>query len=427
MMQESYKFQVDCRGGDGIQFEISPDQTLLHMMTLICEEWLDDYRDGDGAVYGHLWKFVRHDHTEYGREDTTTTTAATASTTTTTAPTSNTHQWTQEQKMALDNYLMTRGEFPDSLPINVPLKRFRWWNIGTSVPVEYDYGSTTSFHVRLVAKQTIADDIVLPRIALDEADKVAETFVPFVPKAGSPNVNEIFPHANKMMFQMGSKWLCPYPCSPTSGGFVEGKGGDSDLIFIPEPFESLQHALIGMDKVAAKWPQNKGYSRSVFAMELSERGERYYTERGKLIQEYLDFAANNDTDRIGISDMGHLSDYIQYQLFCPEVSVFYRLTKEDVKNFEPAAAKVDEIFPLCAKVYRNGVWASYHRGKVKICKGNDSGERGVPKTVLAQVAHQVTSLHDFFCVCEALLQRVESNKVFSNLKKTVALDPHLIN
>jgi len=414
-MQESYKYQVNCRGGDGIVFEISPDQTLLHMMSLICEEWLQDYRNGDGAVYEHLWKFMNYEdeNNEYH---------AAAD-----------QQWTQEQEMALENYMMTRNEFLDSLPINVPLKQFQWWDIGTSVPVQYDYGSTTYFEVHLVAKERIAEDIALPRIAPDEADKLAEKFVPFAPKEGSPNVNDLFPHADRMMFQMGSKWLCPYPCSPTSGGFVEGKGGDSDLIFIPEPFESLQHALIGMNRAVEECPDETGYSRSVFAIELSERGERYYTRSGELVQEYLDFVQNVDQRSIrtttGAMDMravGQLSENIQYRLFSPQTEFFFRLTREDVEKFETPTA-VDEIFPLCAKAYEDGLWASYHRGKVKISKGSDSGERGVPSTILAQVAHECHSLHEFFCVAEALFQMEQNNNVFSALKKTVELDPHLIN
>ncbi|KAL3939053.1 MAG: hypothetical protein SGBAC_006157 [Bacillariaceae sp.] len=416
-MQESYKFQVNCRGGDGFVFEISPNQTILHMMSLICEEWLDDYRDGDGAVYDHLWKFMHHsDDIGYEANETA-------------------HQWTDEQATALDNYLTTRNEFPDSLPINVSLKRFQWWNVGTSVPVEYDYGSTTRFEVRLVAKERVDEEIVLPRIAPDAADKLAETFCPFVPKERSPTLNDLFPHANRAMFEMGSKWLCPYPCSDTSGGFVEGRGGDSDLLFLPDPFESLQHALIAMNRAAEEFPDETGCSRSVFAIELTERVEDYYTQCGPLVQEYLDFVKDVDQRSIrtasGAMDMravGQLSENIQYRLFCPQTKCFYRLTKEDVEEFEErSSTTVDEIFPLSAKAYKNGLWASYHRGKVKICKGSDTGERGVPRAILAQVARECYSLHDFFCVTEALFQMEKTNALFSALKKTAELDPLLIN
>ena len=200
--------------------------------------------------------------------------------------------------------------------------------------------SLIGLKIEQVAKQcNISSETVLPRITPDGADGLAKKFETFVPKDGTPNVNDLFPNANRMMFQTGSKWLCPYPCSPTSGGFVEGQGGDSDLIFIPEPFESLEHALIAMDRASEKWPSKRGYSRSVFATHLSERGEEYYSGNVNRVQEFLDFQQNVDqstlVDRFGAMDMravGQLSQNIQYRLFCPQVEAYYRSTKEDVER-----------------------------------------------------------------------------------------------
>eukprot|EP00980_Cylindrotheca_fusiformis_P005785 scaffold1209_cov136-Cylindrotheca_fusiformis.AAC.2 len=436
-MQESYKYQVNCRG-DGVVFEMDPNQsTLFDMMRVICDYWLDEYRNGDGGIDYHLWKFTRPEpempaflkeaeEREYQDEDSDDDDDDDSD--------DSMPQWTEEQRQIYLDYCIARSQSQEALPTNTTLKTFDdWWQIGTSASAQYDFGSTTYFDVRLVSKDNISKDIQLPRLSPDEADELAKTFKPFVPQEGSPNMNDVFPHANRMMFQLGSKWLCPYPSSSTSGGFVEGISGDSDLIFIPEPFESLQHALIGIDRAAEECPDKSGFSRMVFPMDLSSKANDYYTKSQPLVQEYLDFLKNVDHQRSlrtvsGAMDMNavsELSENIQYRLFCPQSEFYYRLTTNDVKKFESSV--IHEIFPLCAKAYKQGLWASYHRGKVKICKGEDSGERGVPKTLLRQVTYQVNSLHEFFCVAEALFQIEQNNSVFSALKKTVEMDPNLIN
>lgn len=73
---------------------------------------------------------------------------------------------------------------------------------------------------------------------------------------------------------------------------------------------------------------------------------------------------------------------------------------------------VDSMFPICSRNYDKGRWASYRNKKVIISKGNDKGgkERGVPFNVCAEVSYNVISIHDFFCVREALFQRTEEKE-----------------
>ena len=49
---EAYRFTI---AQEDLKFDLRPDQTLFHLMGIICNEWLDDARDGDGGVYDHMW------------------------------------------------------------------------------------------------------------------------------------------------------------------------------------------------------------------------------------------------------------------------------------------------------------------------------------------------------------------------------------
>jgi len=164
----------------------------------------------------------------------------------------------------------------------------------------------------------------------------------------------------------------------------------------------------------------------VFPIELSMKANTYYAELKTLVDEYLDFHKTFDRSTLyGPRGMDFkviqgLSQNIQYRLFCPQTEVMYRLTKDDVdKHKSESATAIDQIFPLCAKAYQKGMWASYHRGKVKVCIGNDTGERGIPQKILAQVSHDVKSLHEYLCVCEALFQMIETNEKYQVLQKTL--------
>ena len=73
---------------------------------------------------------------------------------------------------------------------------------------------------------------------------------------------------------------------------------------------------------------------------------------------------------------------------------------------------VEQAFPLCAKTYldKRHLWISYRRGKMMICKGYGSSDRGIPRhgSVLAEASGlRIPSLHEFFCAAEALFGGIE--------------------
>jgi hypothetical protein len=94
---------------------------------------------------------------------------------------------------------------------------------------------------------------------------------------------------------------------------------------------------------------------------------------------------------------------------CPKRNVT-RINEADLEEYTNI---LDSMFPHCAKNYGKGRWATYRNGKVLIGEGNDMGgkERGIPKSIYAEVSYNVKSLHEFFCVCEALFQQNGVNRI----------------
>jgi len=86
--------------------------------------------------------------------------------------------------------------------------------------ITYDMGSTTYFTVKFVSIENVASNVELPRRVMQLQSRTSDTYTP---PEGSPDLNEVFPHANELLFGQSSvaKWIGPFQCSKTCGGFVE--------------------------------------------------------------------------------------------------------------------------------------------------------------------------------------------------------------
>jgi hypothetical protein len=104
-------------------------------------------------------------------------------------------------------------------------------------------------------------------------------------------------------------------------------------------------------------------------------------------------------------------------LYCKKLEVV-RLTEDKKIKY---ADVMSHMFPASSEAYKKKLWASYRNGKVIISEGFDSGERGVPKpdAILAQVTKKIQSLHQFFCVCEALFRQVDADRKYEAVQKMV--------
>ena len=69
---------------------------------------------------------------------------------------------------------------------------------GDQLNIQYDMGSTTYFSIKFVSIENLptTTDVKLPRLVKQSNESVSE----YVPPEGSPNLNDIFPHANMLLF-----------------------------------------------------------------------------------------------------------------------------------------------------------------------------------------------------------------------------------
>jgi hypothetical protein len=170
-----------------------------------------------------------------------------------------------------ERFLEAQRERDNGLATSTFLTDFEWMTPGSIVQVEYDYGTTTYFKVRLDSIRLESNgSIVFPLLLPSKAKEAAKDFELYQPPSGSRNVDDVYPLANNIMFASWiSKWVCPYPTSPTSAGFVEGgKNFGSDIVFLPVPHESLHQALVAIDVAMKKFPKPKGVSRMMFPIKL---------------------------------------------------------------------------------------------------------------------------------------------------------------
>ena len=109
---------------------------------------------------------------------------------------------------------------------------------------------------------------------------------------------------------------------------------------------------------------------------------------------------------VSLCAMGGHPDWVVGRLMGPKEAVI-RVSEADMKAVDDV--DIDKAFPMCAKAYldKRHFWISYRHGKMMVCKGfgGSSDDRGIPKSgsVVASTNVDIHSLHEFFCVAEALI------------------------
>jgi len=174
---QAYRFEVV---GQDLTFELRPDHNLIHLMSVICDQWLNNARDGDGGVFDHMWIVKTLSGLEF------------------TAP-YNDRGEDHEGETKLNDLDISPGDM---------------------LSITYDMGSTTYFAVKFVSIENVASNVELPRRVMQLQSRTSDIYTP---PEGSPDLNEVFPHANELLFGQSSvaKWIAPFQCSKTCGGFVE--------------------------------------------------------------------------------------------------------------------------------------------------------------------------------------------------------------
>ena len=202
---QAYRFEVE---GQDLTFDLRPDHNLINLMTIICDEWLNDARDGDGGVYDHLWIVQTSSGGEF------------------TAP-YNDRGEDHEGETKLNDLSISPGDM---------------------ISITYDMGSTTHFSISFVSIENVASNVELPRRVVQQSSAPPDAYTP---PEGSPNLNEVFPHANELLFGQSSvaKWIAPFQCAKTCGGFVEaGPNAMCDMVFCPHKFGCFKEVLVAFNE-----------------------------------------------------------------------------------------------------------------------------------------------------------------------------------
>lgn len=385
MSTEFYELQIIYNDG-GITIHVGSNQTVYDVMEIVCHKWLNILRNGDGLVDEHSWTVEGPPliKSEYIYGDI--------------YWDRRTMEWRDAHKICKQSNQM--------ISANEKLKNIKGFMF-SSLSVVYGVQCSTNFQIKVVYKGTTKNGHCLPYQVPSAAYSTVEHFdlssptSLYHPPPYCPNLNVIFPNANKTMFGYGNRWICPYPTSPTNGGFICGEFQRRyDVLFLPYKSSSLHEALAIMDSLMSEYPEYEcdSSSRIGLPVKLSSTREAKYKA---YIQEP------------GCED--RINDFIPNKKFHAFVNPRNRtVSRIDEKKLQSYYNFVTPTFPHCAKNYGKGFWASYRNGKVVIGEGNDKSgeERGVPTSILIETSYKVRSLHEFLCICETLFVDAEKTKEF---------------
>jgi hypothetical protein len=213
------------------------------------------------------------------------------------------------------------------------------------------------------------------------------------------NLNDVYPYVNKAMFQGGERWVCPFPSSPSNSGFICGEFQRRfDVIYLPYKSSCLHEALVVMDLTMMKYPEKASEINSRLALPLALP----FSKQAKFTAYMQEPGCESQ-----ICDLIPNKKFNEF--LCKHNKIVWRINENQLRKY---ANIIDSMFPFCSRNYGKGRWASYRNRKVIIGEGNDKGdeERGVPRNIYTEVSCNVRSLHEFFCICEALFKRTEENE-----------------
>lgn len=380
-MPQVYEFQVQ---NQDVKVQLLPSHTVLDLMDIICNSWLDKARNGDGGIDNHCWKIA-------------TSSGAT---------------------------LSYQGE--DDLTRTTRLSDLHPQS-GQTWPVEYDFGSTTYFKIVSMGTLDVTDQEAAecPR-QTPEPENGAVMY--YSPPDGTRSLDDLYPNANNLLFgSAGAQWIGLFPCSSKVAAFVEaGPNAMGDMVFAPSPFGSVQELLCTLDLAGTKQPDEStrgdAFSRMIFPVEHMGTNEQDYQQYK---QELEAFEQELRDKGVGDGQVMSFDGYIRaglsqdamYRLMGP-VEVQVRLSKKELKTtIAEQKFDFDEIFPNTAAAFgsEDYVWFSYRRGMLLVCKGEtgEGDERGVPRpgSVTARLKIEISSLQQLFCYLETMWPNSHKRKV----------------
>lgn len=362
--------------GQDAKAQVAESGTLFDLMAIVCSSWLDDARSGDGGIYDHLWKITHGVQKHIG-----------------------------PHADGFDDDVI--AETQES---STKLCELSGLNVGTELKVEYDFGSTTRFSLVAVEKKDlpIEEANKCPRQVVDGTNDTKEIYAP---PSDTPSLDNLFPHANGLLFDGIAQWIILFHPGNTYAAVEAGPNAMGDMVFAPHPFASVEEFLVTLDAAATKQAKEgcreDAFSRMVFPpQDMGKEGEEAYSSFKK-DRDDLDRAveaAGGGLMSLSAMSRAGLTEEQIYMMCGPDVAMV-RLTpgemKKRVSSLEKEGFDFEKAFPKTAAAVKRGDWISFRRGVLQLCNG-EGEERGVPPSdgVLARFNRSIDSLQELFCLAE---------------------------
>jgi hypothetical protein len=186
-----------------------------------------------------------------------------------------------------------------------------------------------------------------------------------------------------------------------------------DIVFMPVQFSSLKELLVAFNEAGKHQPDSStradAFSRFTFPRNMAQKDDDKYNMFKEDLDEFEQYCTDHGIGtHMPLTAMAGHPDSVIYRL-CGPKQVVVRVNDENMAAVQNVA--VEEAFPKCANAYldKRHLWISYRRGKMVVCKGYGSSDRGIPRagSELASASQlRINSLHEFFCVAEALFSEL---------------------
>jgi hypothetical protein len=333
--------------GEDMSFVVRASDTLWHLCDLVNNEWMSTFRGEDYGVDEHLWEFNDSaTRKRYGSQG--------------------------DDRMFSE--LLAGGH-----------------TVGSKLNLMYDYGSTTEAVLELVSvKKATPDEAIKCPSRLVTARTPANFAGLHAPPDGTPTVDEMYPGLSRALFGTGTGRshqpgrVGLFPPGRKKHHAVVSTPGHNLVVWIPEPMESVEELMEGLEQGVKARPADK------------------FSWEGRVVVPAKTLGGAAEERLAKIQERG-----------APLYEVEYDGSQDGY--FALAFPKVHKAYT--SKKGSERGWINYKTGLLQACRGSSvtPKPRNAPdvivaldhytpaaESVLGSIQKPVTSLHELFCYAEAL-------------------------
>lgn len=221
-------FTVETQG-IAMYLQLLASATVYDLVSLICAEYLNAYRHGDGGVARHLWDI-------------------------TDMYTLKVYRVVEPPQLLDGDTDVARSSLAHSSSLlSLTLHK------GAEYRLNYDYSTSTVVNITFISHTTYMRPLTnfVPRRIYPCPPPGYE---PFIPPPGAPNMNDVFPSLNALLFgsersEQGSPCMMLFqPGKRRVQAFISNldRMGTNQMIWAPEKFESVDNLLHAIDEAVRR-------------------------------------------------------------------------------------------------------------------------------------------------------------------------------